>query len=189
MRITEYLTLTAGAIGLAAILAGCGGVPNSDSIDQKVKNAPKTEQRTRHQPVVQSPNSEASPKGASGNGYDGPSYEELIKKSSEAIRAKDYERGLRLAEQARVLNGNNAQPLINISTAYIKTGKFDQAIKIAQDANEDFPSNFLLVTNLAIAYLKKEDNRQALQYFEQAHQIRPSDKKVEKWMKYLRNHQ
>jgi len=59
MRITEYLTLTAGAIGLGAILAGCGGVPNSDSIDQKVKNAPKTEQITRPQPVTHQPQQEA----------------------------------------------------------------------------------------------------------------------------------
>jgi len=56
MRITEYLTLTAGAICLGAILAGCSGVTNSDSIDQRVKNAPKTEQVARPQPVVQSPN-------------------------------------------------------------------------------------------------------------------------------------
>jgi len=56
MRITEYLTLTAGAIGLAAILAGCGGVSNSDSIDQKVKNAPQV---AKSQPVTHQTQQEA----------------------------------------------------------------------------------------------------------------------------------
>ena len=186
MRITEYLT--AGAIGLGAILAGCSGVANSDSIDQKVKNAPRTEQVARTRPVThqaQHTNSGASTKGASGNSYDGPSYDELIERSDEAIRAKDYETGLRLAKQARDLDSNNWVAYLNISTAQNRLGNRAQAIKTSSNALERFPNKAPFVRNLAFFYMDNGDKRTALQYFKRSLELEPGHKQSEGWVKYL----
>jgi len=188
MRITEYLTLTAGAIGLGAILAGCSGVANSDSIDQKVKNAPKTEQRARHQPVThqtQHTNSRASTKGASGNGYDGPSYEELIKKSGESIQNQDYKSGLMFAKEAMQLRPNDSTAYSNIATAQIHLGDFDAAIRTSIEAHYKFTEDSMIIRNLGHAYRKKGDYENAIKWLEKS-LTNEYHKPTEKWISYLR---
>jgi len=167
MRITEYLTLTAGAIGLAAILAGCGA-KNPDSIDQKVKNAPT--------------------KGTSDKGYDSPSYDELIERSDEAFEQKNNTLALKIAQQARNLDPSKWEAYANISTAHLRQGDYDSAIRVALKGI-DYGSNIAgLYQNIAIAHRRKGDNKSALEFYKKVIKLQPDNRSAQKWVSHLNSH-
>lgn len=106
-------------------------------------------------------------------------FDNLFKKGTQALQARDLKRAIMLLERACDLDGENFDAALNLSGAYILAKKFGLAATLLESWQTAVADNAQLWVNLGAAYLgnpilaKEEDQQKAISAFERALELDP----------------
>lgn len=106
--------------------------------------------------------------------------EKLVDQAYLAVRAMDYEKAIRVFEEAMSLDPKNKRARFGVSSIYIEQGRFGDALAYLEEMVSEYPEDYMIKNNIAWLYATAKDHairnsRKAVSYAQSALMDNPDD--------------